>query len=470
MIKFGTDGWRAIMADEFTFANVELVVQAIANYLKKTHQAEKGIVVGYDQRFLSDHFARRAAEVLLGNGIRVFLSDRVLPTPVTAYAIAEGRHDGALMFTASHNPPEYNGIKFIPYYAGPALPEVTNGIEEEVKILAGTRQIFRKSVSEGEVGGDLQYINPMNSYIQHIESLLNPETFRSHRLKVLINPMYGAGSRYLSRILGEAGCMVEEINCCRDPLFGGTLPEPTADVLKGFCTQVETGDYDLGLALDGDADRFGIIDRGGTYISPNQVLALLLDHLYTRGERGPVARTVATTHLLDVIAARFGEQSIEAAVGFKYMGAALREGAVLGGEESGGLSVKGHIPEKDGILACCLMAEIMAARKMTFTALLEELSAKYGHFVSRRLDEHYEPAHKEALLTTVRSLAPVSVAGIPVKKRIAIDGTKLVLEDGSWCLMRPSGTEPLVRIYVETADEQKMRAIQQDVKRQLGLL
>lgn len=469
MIKFGTDGWRAIMADEFTFANVEIVVQAIANYLKNTHQTHKGIVIGYDQRFLSDHFARRAAEVLIGNELQVFLGDRVMPTPVAAYAIVEGEHDGALMFTASHNPPEYNGIKFIPYYAGPALPEVTNGIEEEVKAVEASRQIHRRNLKEGEKCGDVHYINPMDAYIQHLETLLNLETFQQNRLKVLINPMFGAGNRYLSRILGQAGCEVEEINCCRDPLFGGTLPEPTAEVLQGFCARVGQGEYDLGLALDGDADRFGIIDRDGTYITPNQVLALLLDHLYSRGEKGPVARTVATTHMLDVIAAKYGERSIESAVGFKYMGAALREGAVLGGEESGGLSIKGHIPEKDGILACCLMAEIMASRGMILASLLEELSVKYGNLVSERLDVHYDPAEKEALLTRIKSLNPPSIGGISVKERVTMDGTKLVLADGSWCLMRPSGTEPLVRIYVETRDEQQLKAIQQDVKEQLGL-
>ena len=469
-IKFGTDGWRAIMAEDFTFKNVEIVVQGVANYLKGAELPGEGIVIGYDNRFLSPEFAQRAAEVLMGNGIKVFVCESAMPTPVTAYAVVEEKAQGALMFTASHNPPAYNGVKFIPHYGGPALPEVTTAIEEQVKGVQEKGEIGALLYQVGVEQGMVRIIDPKESYLSHLVGLVDGSAIKQAKLKVAIDPMFGAGVGYLDELLLRLGCEVEVINNYRDPLFGGKMPEPSAQVLEELAELLQQPEVKLGLALDGDADRFGIIDEDATYITPNQVLSLLLVSLLKKGLRGPVTKTVSTTQMLNRIAADYGIEVLETPVGFKFIGQNLLEKeCIIGGEESGGLSIKGHLPEKDGILACLLIVELVAVEQASLGKLLRDMDAVYGQLVNERLDIHCTVEEKVRVLELLKSWRPTSLAGKQVTDYSTVDGLKLLCEDGSWALIRPSGTEPMFRIYGETQSWEELKALQQDVRQQLKL-
>lgn len=471
MIKFGTDGWRDIMADQFTFANVKNVTQGIAAHMNARNLGKRGVVVGYDNRFLSEEFAAAVASVFTGNGIKVFLPARPLPTPVTAFAVRALNAGGAVMITASHNPPTYNGLKFIPEYAGPALPDVTDDIEKEVaRVFEGSR-VYELPAAEAKKLGLIETVSVDDAYIKHLKSLVNLDKLADRRLKVAVDPMFGAGLGYLERILGEAGCTVTAIQNYRDPLFGGSMPEPTDAMLGGLKKTVAETQAELGLALDGDADRFGVVDDAGRYMSPNKVLSLLLWNLLaSRTYRGPVVRTLATTHLLDRIAADAGLPVIETPVGFKYIGQAMREkGCLIGGEESGGMTVQGHIPEKDGILAGLLVAEAAARTGQGVAELYRGVEEQFGRAISERLDIHYENAERDAILTRIKDYRPTQVAGIAVDSISTLEGKKVLLKDGSWLLIRASGTEPLIRLYAETGDEAVKLAIQNDVRQALGI-
>ena len=470
-IKFGTDGWRAIIARDFTFENLRIVAQAIANYAKNQNINKKGIVVGYDNRFMSEDFAAEVAIVLAGNGIKVHLFAKASPTPVTAYAIRLLDASGAIMITASHNPAQYNGIKFIPEYAGPALPEVTEAIEVEIKRVLEGQRIYELDLQEAEKLDLLKYIDVDKEYISHLLKILWKDAFKDKKLKVLVDPMHGAGVGYLDRILADLGCEVRTINNYRDALFGGSMPEPTSEGLVGLKRAVATYNVDVGFALDGDADRYGIIDRNGEFVTPNQFSYLLLDHmLKTRSFKGPVARSIATTHMLDRVAKRNGLTVIETPVGFKYIGECLREKAcIIGAEESGGLSIHSHIPEKDGILACLLAAEMLASSGKTFSELNADFVKEYGDVRSERLDIKVKPQEINKLLDLLAQYQPKSIAGLKVESFSELEGKKIILEDGSWVLIRPSGTEPLFRIYVEANEDIQMKKIQDEVIQALEL-
>ncbi len=498
-IKFGTDGWRGIIADDFTFANVRVVSQAVADYLNDKGAGHLGIVVGYDNRFLSERFANVVADVFIGNGIKVYLGSEPLPTPVTAFAVRENGTAGAVMLTASHNPPEYNGFKFIPEYAGPALPHITRAIEENITRLVnapglvfgadlemaselavypvpgegdGRADVVVQTPVTGTAAAERVYIDPRPAYFAHLEKLVDMDAIVRADLEIVVDAMHGSGMGYLDVILKRAGNRVQECRCFRDPLFGGGLPEPTCQSLECACEIMREEKARLGLALDGDADRFGLIDPGGVFVTPNQFLPLLYHHLITvKGLLGPVTRTVATTHMLDVIARHHGQQVYETAVGFKYIGQNLLEkGCVLGGEESGGLSIRGHIPEKDGILAGLLAAEIVAVHGKSLTELTEEVSAVYGvRLYSERLDVHTTPAQKLQVLEKIERFDPRELAGEPVTGRVTLDGLKLLLKSGEWVLVRPSGTEPLFRIYAESGRLERIKEIHQAFIEQIGL-
>lgn len=461
-LKFGTDGWRAVIAEEFTFANVRTVVQAIADYLQEG-TSERQLIIGYDHRFLAESFAQAAAEVLAANGFTVLLPERALPTPVTAYAITLYRTAGALMFTASHNPPEYNGLKFIPAYAGPATPEITGKIERRI---AEQPAVKRKDLAAARREGLVRTFDPKESYLGHLMTLIDGPTIRRSPLKVVVDPLYGAGIGYLERLLGSLGCEVQVMHHWRDPLFGGGLPDPSARGLEELAERVRREGAHLGLALDGDADRFGVVDADGTYLTANQVLFLVLAHLVEgRGLRGTVARTVATTHLLDRLARAYGLEVEETPVGFKYIGQALlHKNCLLGGEESGGLSIRGHIPEKDGILATALVAEIRARYGRPLKEILAELLERYGPAVSERLDLHVGAEDKERVLQELPAYRPERLGGQPVAERVTVDGVKWIMADGSWALIRPSGTEPLFRLYVEAPSRESLHRIQQEIR------
>lgn len=467
-ISFGTDGWRGILARDFTFDNVELVTRAVADYLHGHGLAGRGIVVGYDNRFLSDHFAAAASDVFASCGIPVYLVGRPTPTPVTAFAIKEYGTGGAVMLTASHNPPEYNGFKFIPEYAGPALPHITQEIEENIRRLQDSPPSL---LATGGQPAPRQECDPRPAYFRHVRHLVDLKAVRREALSVVVDPMYGAGIGYLEEILAGEGAEVTAVHNHRDPLFGGGLPEPTAKTLGELRRLVLERGARVGLALDGDADRFGIIDSDGSFVSPNEFLPLLYYHfLEYRGEKGPVARTVATTHLLDRLAEAYGQEVYETPVGFKYIGQHLLEkNCLLGGEESGGLSVRGHIPEKDGILAGLLAAEMVAVHRKSLRELLEEIWSRFGRLYSRRLDIHTSPQEKQQVLARLKEFCPHELAGIKVLRRVDVDGVKLVLANGSWVLVRPSGTEPLFRLYVEAGSEEELQRIQEAAKGALGL-
>lgn len=461
-IKFGTDGWRGEIARDFTFANVELVVEAVAAYLRERDLAGRGVVVAYDNRFLADRFAAAAAEVLRRWGIAVYLPERAIPTPVAAFAIRHLNAGGAVVLTASHNPPEYCGIKFVPEYAGPALPDVTERIEA---LLAGLPPAPK------EERAPLHVVEPMEEYFTHLATLIDGEAIRRAGLKVVVDPMYGAGIGYLDGFLDRLGAEVSVIHNHRDPLFGGGLPDPAEARLGELRDAVLSGGAHLGLALDGDADRLGIIDSDGTYISPNQLLAITCYHLLTgRGWRGPVARTIATTHLVDRIATSYGERVYQTPVGFKYIGQCLREyGCICGGEESGGLSIRGHVPEKDGILAGLLAAEVVAVYGSPLTGVLAEIYDRFGYLTGSRIDYRTTSAEKERILRFLSKFHPEHVAGKQVKCRTAIDGVKMELADGSWFLVRASGTEPVFRVYAEASAPEAAATLQEAVRRELGL-
>ena len=386
-IKFGTSGWRGIIAEDFTFPNARLVCQAIADYLKQQGLASKGVVVGYDTRFQSETFAVTAAEVMAGNGIVSYFTNRDCPTPVVSFAIRAGRRAGGINITASHNPAAYNGIKFSPATGGPAPEEVTKPIEaliggltpEAVKMLPLTQARERGLVVD---------IDPRQDYFQHLKTLVDTEVLRRAGLKVVVDVLYGTGRDYLDAFLRDAGVEVEVLHGWRDPYFGGQRPEPSAEFLSELAGRIPATGAHLGLAVDADADRFGVMDASGEYYEANEILGLLLDYLIrTRGWEGGVARSVATTHLIDRVAKLYGRPVFETKVGFKYLGQYIvQDQAVMVGEESEGFSMKRHLPEKDGILAGLMVAEMVARTGKGIPELLADLFARVGPVYNRRLN------------------------------------------------------------------------------------
>jgi alpha-D-glucose phosphate-specific phosphoglucomutase len=470
-IKFGTDGWRSIIAEDFTFQNVRALAQAIANHINTKYGQGEGIVVGYDNRFLSEGFAQAVAEVLAGSSIPVFMSPGAMPTPVVAFAIKKFKARGGVMITASHNPPQYNGIKFIPEYAGPALPEETEKIEENLNIILETKNIKKITKETAVKKGLWKEINPAPDYGEHIKSLVNNSVIREAGLQVVVDPLFGAGIGYLEEILGDLGCSLETIHGYRDPLFGGSMPDPGEKNLALLKERVLNTGAHLGLALDGDADRFGVIDSGGEFLTPNEILFLILVHLVrTKKIKGSVARTVATTHMLDKVAFQYDMKVLETPVGFKYIGQCLlHNGSILGGEESGGMSIKGHVPEKDGILGSMLVAEIIAAAGKPLIELQAEYFKEFGTLVSRRMDLPVASEKKNQILENLKDYRPTFLAGEKVVEKNSIDGLKLICGDGSWVLVRPSGTEPLFRVYTEADNESHLHEIQSQVRADLGI-
>jgi phosphoglucomutase len=462
-IKFGTSGWRGIIAEDFTFTGVRAVSQAIGEHVLATEADAKrrGIVVGYDPRFLSEAFAAQAARVLAAMEIPVFLCDRDTPTPVIAFEIQRRGAAGGINITASHNPPEYNGIKFSAAWGGPAMPEATKRIQERANAVLGDSALVDLTLLEAEARGLVQRIDPREAYLDRLRSLVSFEVIREARLKVVVDPIYGAGQGYLDRILREAGCEVTTLHAWRDPHFGGRAPEPSEEHLHELAFQVVESSAHLGLATDGDADRFGVIDADGAFLEPNYVLALLLKHLVqTRGYTGGVARSVATTHLLDALARRLEIPVYETPVGFKYIGELIAKDAiVLGGEESAGLSIKGHVPEKDGILACLLAVELVASRgRARLKTLLQELYGEVGTVLTRRKNFRLSPVQAERLQARLAD-PPAGIAGLSIIEVNRLDGVKCILEDGSWALFRLSGTEPVVRLYTEASTPECLDAL-----------
>ncbi|HWP95334.1 MAG TPA: phosphoglucomutase/phosphomannomutase family protein [Syntrophomonadaceae bacterium] len=470
-IKFGTDGWRAVLARDFTFKNCRVLSQSIAAYITAQNLARKGLVVAYDQRFMAEDFALECARVLAGNGIRTYIMRRAAPTPLAAYAVQQLEAGGAIVITASHNPPEYCGMKFIPYYAGPALPDVTDILEQEADRIEDGGRIYELDLEEAEKLDLYREVDLERSYLDHLKRILKPELFVGHTLKVVVDPMFGCGIGYLEKVLGELGCEVKTIHNYRDPYFGGIRPDPSESNLAALQRAVLNQQAEIGLAMDGDGDRFGIIDKEGNFISPNIFMAMVLEHLLqTRSFRGPVARNVATSHLLDRVARRNGLPVIETPVGFKFLSQALRDRAcMLAGEESGGLSIFGHVPEKDGILACLLAVEMLVSSGQSLSAWQERLLEEYGSDVSRRFDLPLDPRVKETLPQLLAGFKPRNMAGQKVVSCVMDQGLNITLENGSWVLVRSSGTEELLRVYVEANDLGTLEMMRDEVLEGLNL-
>jgi len=463
VIRFGTSGWRGVIADEFTFANVRRVAAAIARHLAQTGGRRRGVFVGYDTRFLSDRFAREAAAVLAGHGIPVVLSPAPVPTPVVALAVASGRRAGGVNFTASHNPPEYNGLKFSTAGGAPAPPEVTRVIET----LANDSGATATPAGRADAAPEPKTLDMHPAYFRQIARLVRFRAIRKAGLRIGCDPRYGASIGYLDVLLRKVARLVETIHDRPDPLFGGSGPDCGETQLEPLARLVRTRRLHLGLATDGDGDRFGIVDRRGVFVPANLFLAVVADYLLThRRVTGGVARSVATTHLLDAVCAFHGRPVYETPVGFKYLGEHLTSGrAFLACEESAGLSLSGHVPEKDGILAVLLAAETVAVTGRSIHEQARDLFRKVGALYSRRIDYHVDAAARERLTRRLEDV-PSSIAGRRVTRLDTTDGRKMIFADGSWILLRPSGTEPVVRCYAEArsrADLEKLMVAARDL-------
>ena len=460
-IKFGTSGWRGIIADDFTFARVRAVTQAIADHLIAQGLKDKGVIVGYDTRFQSERFAAESVKVLAANGIRSYLSNRDVPTPAVSFEIIRRKAAGGINFTASHNPPEYNGLKFSPAWGGPALPETTKDIETRANALVDRNSIAVMPFSDAKQKGMVEDSDLRRFYLEDLKKKIDFEPIRKAKLKIAMDLLYGTGRDYLDTLLRDAGCAVTVVHGNRDPLFGGRSPEPSEENLAELSEMTKKGRFDVGLAVDGDADRFGVVDSDGTYINPNQVLALALDYLCrTRGWKGGAARSIATSHLIDAVAKKHGIEVYETGVGFKYIGDLLVQGKIIfGGEESAGMTVKDHVPEKDGILACLVVAELISAERKTIRDLLKRLYKEVGTVMNQRININITNGNRAGL--HARLSQPLSELGdLRVKgKKTTADGTKYMLEDDSWVLMRASGTEPVVRVYVEGGSDEAVHAL-----------
>jgi alpha-D-glucose phosphate-specific phosphoglucomutase len=454
-IKFGTSGWRAIVADEFTVANIRLAVAGIAAYVKTQPEPHR-VLVGRDPRFLGESFVDIAAKVLAGAGVTPIVISEAAPTPAIAYAVRALKTSGAINFTASHNPPEYNGIKFSTHDGAPALPEVTKQIEVAIAGLGDGTGIANGKVLEA--GFETADVKP--AFLKRLEELVDLKAIAKSGIKVVYDPFWGAGRGYSSDLLKEAGVAVETVHDYRDVLFGGHAPEPDDHLLGDAKAKMREIAAALGIATDGDADRFGIVDADGTFIQPNYIIALLFDYLVeTRGWKNGVAKSVATTNLINALADYHKVPLYETPVGFKYIGELIiADKIAIGGEESAGLTIRGHVPEKDGVIAGLLVAEMVATRGKSLGQQLKELFAKVGSFYPVRENFRLTPEVKAAF-TEKMNADPTELGGRKVSAVVRTDGLKLILEDGSWVCYRLSGTEPVVRAYTEARSEHDMEAL-----------
>ncbi|MFZ0519944.1 MAG: phosphoglucomutase/phosphomannomutase family protein [Candidatus Acidiferrales bacterium] len=458
-IHFGTSGWRGVIADDFTFPGVRRASTAVAGHVSASKKSPT-LIVGHDTRFFSPEFARTAATVLRKNGCRIVFCPEPTPTPVLAHAIIHNKLDGGVNITASHNPAEYNGLKFSGPDGGPALPEITKDIEKRAAALPDDETPFQ------EMADDFERLDPRAPYFAQLEKMIRFDALTKAKGNFAYDAVHGCGAGWLDRIVTDHGMTVESIRTKRDVLFDGSGPDPSEENLAPLKKLVIEKKALAGLATDGDADRFGILDRDGSFVQPNHILGLVFDYLLeTRGWKLGAQRSVATTHLLDAVARLHGVKVYETPVGFKYVGPLLREDKIaLGGEESAGMTIRGHLPEKDGILACLLVAEMIAARGASLGEQLRELFRKVGgEYWPIRMNLHL-PAETQAKLPERLRENFSEFAGRKVAKTDRTDGLQLIFDDGSWVLMRPSGTEPVVRIYTEAAKPAAAEKLAEDAR------
>ncbi|HDS09902.1 MAG TPA: phosphoglucomutase/phosphomannomutase family protein [Firmicutes bacterium] len=468
-IKFGTSGWRGIIARDFTFSGVGRVTQAIADYLNRNFKKKKPVIVGYDTRFLSPEFGRYAAEVLAGNKIPVLFTKSFCPTPVISFVIMKRGLSGGINLTASHNPAEYNGIKFSPSTGAPAPGEVTKDIENRI-IKMKEKDIKHLNFEEASRLKLITIIDPEKEYFEQLRKLINFKKIKSAKIKVVLDCMFGTSNGYLDKLLRDSVDLTV-INNYRDPLFDGRSSEPDAENLEKLSKLVKEKKADAGIATDGDADRFGIVDETGLFIPANIVIPLLLEHLIKNKKlKGGVVRTLATSQLIDEICEKNKITNLyETPVGFKYIGEKMiSEKIIIGGEESGGLSIQGHTPEKDGILADLLILEMLAYEKKPLSKIIKELFKKYTEFKFTRVDLKIKPELKEKILDEFEKLKWNEVLNKKVIKKDKRDGLKLTFNDKSWFLVRPSGTEPKLRIYIEAHSQNDLELLKKGILKLVG--
>jgi alpha-D-glucose phosphate-specific phosphoglucomutase len=461
-IKFGTDGWRAVISEDFTFDNVKITAQAMADCIKSddgpaSKVKDKRIVVGFDTRFLSAKYAELIASVIAANGIKVILAEKATPTPSVSFTIKDRSLMGGVMVTASHNPARYNGIKYKAYYGGSAGPEITKKFEA----CLGASEIKYSTLDELKAAGMITVEDIVPEHLGFIKKYVNLNLLKKARLKILVDSMYGTGNNYIADLLKGGKCKVDVIHNENNPSFGGINPEPILPNLKELADKVKAGKYDLGIATDGDADRLGIALPNGKILTGHKVMTLLLLHLLEdRKMKGGVVQTLCGTFLIDKICRKYDMKMYETPVGFKYIcELMLKEDILIGGEETGGVAFKNSIPERDGILSGLLIAEMMAMRGKKILDILKAIDKEYGTYEYKRLDLKYPDEKKPKLMDLLKGNPPKEVLG---KRVIAVnrkDGYKFICEDSSWLMLRLSGTEPILRVYAEAAGEKKALAI-----------
>jgi len=459
-IKFGTDGWRGIIAEDFTFENVRLCAQAAADYLKDSGAADKGLVIGYDTRFASEDFARATAEVICGNGIKVYLCDKTTPTPVISYGTVAKKAGGAVVITASHNPAQWNGFKFKSADGASAPTEVITRIEKNI----GKSSVKTITIAEAEKQSLIKHIDLAPLYYNQLKKFIDLDKPAGKKLKIVIDSMYGAGSGYFKMLLKNSGHHIIEINAGRNPAFPGIRqPEPIAVNLDRLSVKIKEEKADIGIATDGDADRIGIMDENGNFLTQLQVFALLALYLLEiRGQRGAIVKTITTTNMLHRLGEIFDLPVFETAVGFKYVAPVmLKEDALIGGEESGGYGFRGHVPERDALLAGLYFLDFMAKSGKTPSQLLDYLYSKVGQNHYDRIDIEFPEEQRQAIIKRVGNNSPQALDGSKVVKKDGFDGFRFTLEDTSWLLIRFSGTEPLLRIYAESNSPQRVETLLQ---------
>ena len=469
-IRFGTDGWRAIIAEDFTFDNVRACAQATASYIRESSMAGRGIVVGYDTRFASDRFAEAAAEVLAANGIPAYLCDRPAPTPVVGFSILAREAAGSIVITASHNPAAYSGFKVRTEYGGAAPPPVLERIERYARAQSGA--IERMPIEEAKSQWLVETLDPQTPYLNHIAGLVDLDRLRNAGLHVVADPMHGAGAGYLPALLEGGSTTVLETRGAMNPAFPTMHnPEPIARNLETTAAVVREHGAQVALATDGDADRIGLLDAGGRYVNALLTYALLAYYLLeVRGLRGPMVKSVTTTNMIVRLGELYGVPVYETAVGFKHLGPKMREtDALIAGEESGGFAFRGHLPERDGILSGLYILDLMARRGKELPGLTEELFEKVGPHYYDRIDVTMSEAKRAELEDRLPGIDPKEVAGVRVTEIDRTDGVRMLLDGGGWALIRLSGTEPLMRIYTEVTDESLVQPVLESVRKLTGV-
>jgi alpha-D-glucose phosphate-specific phosphoglucomutase len=470
-ITFGTDGWRAVIAEDFTFDNVRACAQGVANYLIQEKFTGQTLVIGYDTRFASEDFAAACAEIIAANGIKVLLCSRAAPTPVISYVVTATKSAGAIIITASHNPGRWNGFKYKDSEGSSAPSETASLIEKNTGEVLSSGGIKRMPLEQGVENKLIAYYDPVPAYTQQIHRLLDLEPVRQSKLKIIADSMYGAGIGYFKSFLSNGKVSITEINGERNPLFPDIQPEPIAKNLAKLSRLIKTERADVGLATDGDADRIGIMDEKGNFLNQHQVFALLaLYFLDTKGERGPIVKSLCSTNMLDLLGKQYNIPVYETKVGFKYVAPVMIEkNAFIGGEESGGYGFRGHVPERDGILAGLYFLDFMNRTGKTPSQLLEYLFAKVGPHYYDRYDFHISSDQHKTLLTRLQQSDLDTVAGIKVASVNKADGFKYILPDNSWLLLRFSGTEPLIRIYSEAHSPEQVKKLLDYGKEMVGM-